>query len=75
MVGLLFVKGAVGFAMPLIMISGLSLFIDPLIAIAGIILPITMSNFLQAIRFGWSEMRAATCGNTGATSSSSASPS
>ncbi len=54
-----FVKGAVGFAMPLVMISGLSLFMDPLIAIAGIILPITMSNFLQAIRFGWPEMRAA----------------
>lgn len=54
-----FVKGAIGFAMPLIMISGLSLFIDPLIAIAGIILPIVMSNFLQAIRFGWAEMKAA----------------
>jgi uncharacterized membrane protein YfcA len=40
------------------MISGLSLFIDPLIAIAGIILPIVLSNFLQAIRFGWSEMKA-----------------
>jgi uncharacterized membrane protein YfcA len=53
-----FVKGAIGFAMPLIMISGLSLFIDPLIAIAGIILPIVMSNFLQAIRFGLPEMKA-----------------
>jgi hypothetical protein len=51
-----FVKGAVGFAMPLIMISGLSLFIDPLIAIAGIILPIVLSNFLQAMRFGPSEV-------------------
>jgi uncharacterized membrane protein YfcA len=53
-----FVKGSIGFAMPLIMISGLSLFIDPLIAIAGIILPIVLSNFLQSIRFGWSEMKA-----------------
>jgi hypothetical protein len=51
-----FVKGAIGFAMPLIMISGLSLFIDPLIAVAGIILPIVMSNFLQAMRFGQSEV-------------------
>jgi hypothetical protein len=51
-----FVKGAIGFAMPLIMISGLSLFIDPLIAIAGIIQPIVMSNFLQAMRFGPSEV-------------------
>jgi len=47
-----FVKGAIGFAMPLIMISGLSLFLDPLLAIAGIILPIVMSNFLQVARFG-----------------------
>lgn len=29
-----FVKGAVGFAMPLVMISGLSLFLDPLVAVA-----------------------------------------
>ncbi|KPQ16376.1 MAG: inner membrane protein YfcA [Rhodobacteraceae bacterium HLUCCO18] len=50
-----FVKGATGFAMPLIMISGLSLFIDPLIAVAGIILPIVMSNAVQAFRFGPSE--------------------
>jgi hypothetical protein len=51
-----FVKGATGFAMPLIMISGLSLFIDPLIAVAGIILPIVMSNALQAFRFGPSQV-------------------
>jgi uncharacterized membrane protein YfcA len=51
-----FVKGAIGFAMPLIMISGLTLFIDPLIAIAGIILPIVMSNALQAFRFGTSQV-------------------
>lgn len=50
-----FVKGAVGFAMPLVMVSGLSLFLDPLIALAGIILPIVMSNFLQAMRFGPAE--------------------
>jgi hypothetical protein len=54
-----FVKGAIGFAMPLIMISGLSLFIDPLVAVAGIILPIVMSNALQAFRFGPSEVGAA----------------
>jgi len=54
-----FVKGAVGFAMPLIMISGLSLFLDPLTAIAGIILPIVMSNLLQSMRYGWTEVRAA----------------
>jgi uncharacterized membrane protein YfcA len=53
-----FVKGATGFAMPLIMVSGLTLFIDPLIAVAGIILPIVMSNALQAFRFGPSEVAA-----------------
>ncbi|MGP1356198.1 sulfite exporter TauE/SafE family protein [Roseicyclus sp.] len=54
-----FVKGAIGFAMPLIMISGLSLFLDPLVAVAGIILPIVMSNILQTMRFGPSEVGAA----------------
>ncbi|AHM03892.1 membrane protein, putative [Roseibacterium elongatum DSM 19469] len=53
-----FVKGAIGFAMPLIMISGLSLFLDPLIAIAGIILPIVLSNILQVARFGGAEAMA-----------------
>ncbi|PWK60140.1 sulfite exporter TauE/SafE family protein [Roseicyclus mahoneyensis] len=50
-----FVKGAVGFAMPLVMISGLSLFLDPLVAVAGIILPIVLSNVLQVMRFSWSQ--------------------
>jgi uncharacterized membrane protein YfcA len=50
-----FVKGAVGFAMPLVMISGLSLFLDPMVAVAGIILPIVMSNILQVMRFSWSQ--------------------
>ena len=54
-----FVKGAIGFAMPLIMISGLSLFLDPLVAVAGIVLPIVMSNLLQVMRHPWSEARAA----------------
>ncbi|MBF9030823.1 TSUP family transporter [Rhodobacterales bacterium HKCCE3408] len=54
-----FVKGAIGFAMPLIMISGLSLFIDPFLAIAAIILPITVTNILQATRSGVAEMRSA----------------
>ncbi len=50
-----FVKGSIGFAMPLIMISGLSLFLDPLVAVAGIILPIVMSNLLQVLRYPWSQ--------------------
>ena len=39
-----FVKGVVGFALPLIMISGLSTFLDPQLALAGIILPIVAAN-------------------------------
>ncbi len=54
-----FVKGAVGFAMPLIMISGLSLFLDPLVAIAGIIIPVTLSNFMQVARFSFAEAKQA----------------
>ena len=50
-----FVKGAIGFAMPLIMISGLSLFLDPVVAVAGIVLPIVMSNLLQVMRYPWSQ--------------------
>lgn len=46
------VKGAVGFAMPLIMISGMSLLIDPKLVVAGIILPIVVSNALQVARCG-----------------------
>ncbi|MBC6437458.1 MAG: sulfite exporter TauE/SafE family protein [Rhodobacteraceae bacterium] len=47
-----FIKGAVGFAMPLVMVSGLSLFLEPQLAIAGLILPVVMSNLLQVLRFG-----------------------
>jgi uncharacterized membrane protein YfcA len=48
-----FVKGAVGFAMPLIMVSGFSAFMDPLLAVAAVILPITFTNALQTFRTGW----------------------
>ncbi len=54
-----FVKGAIGFAMPLVMISGLGLFLEPTLAIAGIILPIVVSNFLQVSRFGRVEAKLA----------------
>lgn len=52
-----FVKGAVGFAMPLIMISGMGVFLEPRLVIAGIILPIVVSNTLQTIRGGLDEAR------------------
>lgn len=54
------VKGAVGFAMPLVMVSGLGLFLEPAVAVAALILPIVMSNALQVARFGWAEARSAT---------------
>ena len=48
-----FVKGAVGFAMPMIMISAFSSFLPPEIALAGLILPTLFSNISQAFRQGW----------------------
>lgn len=48
-----FVKGVVGFAMPLVLISGLTLFLPPELALAGLILPTLASNAVQALRQGW----------------------
>ena len=47
-----FVKGAVGFAMPMIMISAFSSFLPPETALAGLILPTLISNLTQAFRHG-----------------------
>jgi uncharacterized protein len=47
-----FVKGAVGFAMPLIMISGFTIFLPPHQALAGLILPTLVTNISQAFRQG-----------------------
>ena len=47
-----FVKGAVGFAMPMIMISALSSFMSPELALAGLILPTLVTNVSQALRQG-----------------------
>ena len=49
------VKGMVGFAMPMILISGLSNFIAPELALAGLILPTLVTNGMQALRQGWAE--------------------
>ncbi|QDI77242.1 MULTISPECIES: sulfite exporter TauE/SafE family protein [Leisingera] len=46
------VKGLVGFAMPMIFISGLSLFLAPDLALAGLILPTLVTNGMQALRQG-----------------------
>ncbi|PRY76210.1 hypothetical protein CLV80_1098 [Yoonia maritima] len=47
-----FVKGAVGFAMPLIMISGMGILIEPQIVVAGVIIPIVVTNGMQVARAG-----------------------
>lgn len=47
------VKGLVGFAMPMILISGLGMFLPPEIALAGLILPTLVTNGMQALRRGW----------------------
>ena len=48
-----FVKGVVGFAQPLVLISGLTLFLSPEIALAGLILPTLVSNAFQALGQGF----------------------
>ena len=47
-----FVKGTVGFAMPLIMIAGLTNFMPPETALAALILSVLTTNIHQSIRFG-----------------------
>ena len=47
-----FVKGTVGFAMPLIMISAFSSFLPPEVALAGLILPTLATNISQSTRQG-----------------------
>ncbi|MDP5219707.1 sulfite exporter TauE/SafE family protein [Ruegeria sp. 2205SS24-7] len=46
------VKGLVGFAMPMIFVSGLSTVLPPDWALAGLILPTLVTNGLQALRQG-----------------------
>ncbi|SIS59729.1 hypothetical protein SAMN05421759_101662 [Roseivivax lentus] len=47
-----FIKGVVGFAMPMVMISGLSSIVAPELALAGLILPTVVTNGMQALRQG-----------------------
>ena len=47
-----FVKGATGFAMPMIMVSGLAAFLAPEMALAALILPTVVTNGFQAFRDG-----------------------
>lgn len=47
-----FVKGAVGFALPLIMISGMGILIDPEIVVAALVIPLLVTNLWQVGRGG-----------------------
>lgn len=47
-----FVKGAVGFAMPLIMVSAFSSFLTPEQAVVGLLLPTVVTNVSQSLRQG-----------------------
>lgn len=49
------IKGTVGFAMPTILISGLSTFLSPELALAGLILPTLVTNGMQAFRQGYAQ--------------------
>jgi uncharacterized membrane protein YfcA len=48
-----FVKGAVGFAMPMIMMSAFASFLTGEMALALLILPTVVTNVAQALRHGW----------------------
>jgi len=56
-----YVKGVVGFAMPMILISGLGSFLPAEVAIAVLILPTVATNLIQAFRTGlgdaWASLR------------------
>lgn len=47
-----FVKGAVGFAMPMILVSAFAIFLPQPLALAGLILPTLATNLSQAFRQG-----------------------
>jgi uncharacterized membrane protein YfcA len=52
------IKGIVGFAMPMIFLSGLSSFTAPDVALAALIVPTLVTNGMQAFRFGLHEVGA-----------------
>ncbi len=47
-----FVKGMTGFALPMILVSGLGSFLSPELTLAGMILPALVTNLFQAFRQG-----------------------
>lgn len=55
-----FVKGSVGFGLPMIMMGGLTTFVAPQQALAALIMPAFLINFIQAFRQGWRPALAST---------------
>jgi uncharacterized membrane protein YfcA len=55
------IKRIVGFAMPMLLLSGLSSFVSPELALAGLLLPTVVTNGMQTLRHGvkavWQTMR------------------
>ena len=55
------VKGVVGFAMPMVVISGVGSVVSPELALAGVIVPTLITNMWQALRQGqraaWESLR------------------
>ncbi|MEL6643115.1 MAG: sulfite exporter TauE/SafE family protein [Pseudomonadota bacterium] len=49
------IKGVVGFAMPMVMISSLAVVLPPDLALAALILPTLATNTWQALRTGWAD--------------------
>lgn len=54
-----FVKGVVGFAMPLVFVSGLTTFMSAELALAGLILPTLITNVQQSLRQGAAALQSA----------------
>lgn len=50
------IKGAVGFGMPMVLISGLGSVMVPELALAGLLLPTLTTNMLQSVRGGLGEV-------------------
>ena len=55
------IKGVVGFAMPMIMISGLSSIMSPDLALAAVMAPTLLTNLVQALRQGVGAAWASVC--------------
>lgn len=53
-----FVKGAIGFAMPLIMMAVFASIMPPELALAGLMLSVLTTNLHQSLRDGWPAFRA-----------------